>query len=54
MAPLFYEATRHSITVHAVFVPVFQCHALKRHRPINLAPNFINSVISQYNSEYGQ
>ena len=46
--------------VHAVFVPVFQCHALKRHRPIYkkcnffLAPDFINSVISQYSDEYGQ
>ena len=43
--------------VHAVFVPVHvvQCHALKRHRPIDkkcnffiLAPGLINSVISQY------
>ena len=48
--------------VHAVFVPVFQCHALKRHRPISidkkcnfcLASYFINSVISQYSGEYGQ
>ena len=44
--------------VHTVFVPVFQCHALKRHRPIDkkfffLAPEFINSMISQYNGEYG-
>ena len=45
--------------VHTVFVPVFQCHALKRHRPIDekwnffLAPDFINSMISQYNGEYG-
>ena len=38
--------------MHTVFVPVFQCSALKRHRPI--APDFINSVISQYNGEYGQ
>ena len=37
VALLFIGATRRSIvskTVHAVFVPVFQCHALKRHRPI--------------------
>ena len=48
--------------VHAVFVPVFQCHALKRHRPILtktatgffFAPDLINSVISQYSDEYGQ
>ena len=26
--------------VHAVFVPVFQCHALKRHRHIDKKCNF--------------
>ena len=42
------------------FVPVFQCHELKRHRPMDkkcnffLAPDFINSVISQNNGKYGQ
>ena len=46
--------------VHAVFVPVFQCHALKRHKPIDkncyffLAPDLINSVILHYNREYRQ
>ena len=42
------------------FVPVCQCHALKRHtcRPIDkkcnffLAPDFITSMISQCNGEY--
>ena len=40
--------------VHAVFVPVFKCRALKRRRPIDkkihffVTPDFINSVISQY------
>ena len=52
-----YKALR---CVHTVFVPVFQCHALKRHRPFDkkynffLKPDFINSMISQYNSKYGQ
>ena len=46
--------------VHALFVPVLQCHALNRHRPIDkkcnffLAPEFINSVISQYSGDYRQ
>ena len=37
----------------------FQCHALKRHRPVDkkcnfffLAPDFINSVISQHSGKY--
>ena len=62
MALLFIGATYYKglHCVHAVFVPVFQCHALKRHRPIDkkcnfffLAPDFTNSVISQYNGEPG-
>ena len=32
--------------VHAVFVPVFQCHALKRHRPIDKKCNFFLHLIS--------
>ena len=28
--------------VHAVFVPVFSCHALKRHRPIDKKCNFFS------------
>ena len=30
----------------AVFVPVFQCHALKRHRPIDKKCNFFLHLIS--------
>ena len=42
--------------VHDVFVPVFECHALKPQAPIDkqcnffLAPDFINSMISQYSA----
>ena len=61
VALLFNGATRQLHCVHTAFVPVFQCHILKRHRPIDrkcnfffLAPDFINSVISQYNGKCGQ
>ena len=63
MALLFYGNMQALHCVHVVFVPVFQCHALKRHmysRSIDkkynffLAPEFINSVISLYSDEYGQ
>ena len=43
--------------VHAGFVPVFQCYALKRDIKVQLlflAPDLINAVISQYSGEYGQ
>ena len=47
--------------VHAVFVPIFQCHALNRHiglltksTTFCFALDLINSVISQYSGEYGQ
>ena len=41
------------------FVSVFQCHALKRHRQVDKCnffscTDFINSVISQYNGQYGK
>ena len=39
------------LCAHTVFVPGFQCHPLKRHRP---APNCTNSLISQYSAEYEQ
>ena len=49
--------------VHTAIVPVFQCHALKMHVHVGLltksatfflAPDCINSVISQYSGDYGQ
>ena len=59
LSSVLWEVTLWEVThcVHAACVPVFQCHALKRHwKKVQffLAPDFVNFVISRYCGEYGQ